>query len=206
MPKSTNILQELSQVSQTVAELTEQTPFSPPPTAYFKHFSSNILQKIKETEQEPSLDFLKDIKKESSFHIPEGYFDAFEATVLNKNVKSGKLIPFKTFLRYATAACLIGIIITLVKVNLKGDDAMNAEFVVIQENSNNISLDAFDSYLNEGAVSGIPEYVHDEVDEQVNVLVEINKETIQEILQEIPENDISFYLDQDGFDDTIMMN
>jgi hypothetical protein len=206
MPNSINIQQELSQISQTVAELTEETPFTHPQPAYFEQLPSKIIQKIKELEQEPSLDFLKEIKKDTPFQIPEGYFKKFEPKVLNKNVKSEKLIRYRTFLRYAMAACLIGVIITLIKFNNKGNDAMKAEFALMEENSKSISLDAFDSYLNEGAVSGIPENGHDEAEVQASVLVEINKETIIEILQEIPENDISLYLDQDGYNDAEMMN
>jgi hypothetical protein len=36
--------------------------------------------------------------------------------------------------------------------------------------------------------------------------VEINKDVIEEILQEIPENDISLYLNQDGYDDAAIMD
>lgn len=206
MPKSTNIQQELSQISQPVAELTEQTPFTSPQPVYFEQLPTKIFEKIKELEEEPSLDFLKGIKKEAPFQIPEGYFTSFKPTVLNKNVKSAKIIPFHSFLRYAIAASVIGIVITLGILNNKGNNVINAEFAVMEENTKNISLDAFDSYLNEGAVSGIPEYTHDEVDEHASVLVEIDKETILEILEEIPVNDISLYLDQDGYNDTEIMN
>ena len=41
---------------------------------------------------------------------------------------------------------------------------------------------------------------------QKTLIVEINKDVIEEILQEIPENDISLYLNQDGYDDTEIMD
>ncbi len=208
MLKSINIQQELSQISQTVAELTEETPFSSPSSAYFEQLSSNILQKIRRQEEDPAIDFLKDINKENPFQVPDGYFRDFKPAIANEKLKSGKLIPLGTILRYSVAACVIGLIITLAKLNDKGNNATNAEFAMIEENSKNISLDAFESYLNEAAVSGIPEFSHDEAeaDEHASLLVEINKETILEILQEIPENDISLYLDNDGYNDTEMMN
>jgi len=206
MPKSTNIQQELTEISQTVAALTEETPFSAPPSAYFEQLSSSILRKIKDQEEDPAIDFLKDLKKETSFQVPEGYFRDFKPAIANEKLKSGKLIQFGTILRYSVAACVIGMMITLANLNDKGNNATNAEFAMMDENSQQISLDAFDSYLNEGAVSGIPEYSHDEADEHASLLVEINKETITEILQEIPENDISLYLDNDGYNDAEIMN
>jgi hypothetical protein len=37
-------------------------------------------------------------------------------------------------------------------------------------------------------------------------LVDLNSETIKEILQEIPDNDISLYMDQDGLGDVHTLN
>jgi hypothetical protein len=70
----------------------------------------------------------------------------------------------------------------------------------------NISLDAYDSYLNEDSVSGIPDLTNDESEILSTLLVEINKDVIEEILKEIPENDISLYLNQDGYDDAAIMD
>jgi hypothetical protein len=47
---------------------------------------------------------------------------------------------------------------------------------------------------------------NEQVDTSSTLLVDMNSETIKEILQEIPDKDISLYMDQDGLGDVHSLN
>jgi hypothetical protein len=206
MPKSKHILDELLDISQTVAELTDKTPFNIPQASYFESFPKHILQKIQNYEEDPSLDFLGNLDQEVPFSVPEGYFNQFKPTIPNEIIKSAKIIPFSNVLRYAIAATIVGVV-TIWGFQSENNHISDSDpYVTMEASIENISMDAYDSYLNEDAVSGIPELQNDESDMQSTVLVEINKDVIIEILQEIPEKDISLYLNQDGYDETEIMD
>lgn len=206
MPKSKHIRDELLDISQTVAELTEKTPFNIPQGSYFEHFPKRILERIQDLEEDPSLDFLGNLDKEMPFKVPTGYFNQFKPVIPNENTKSGKVIPFRRILRYAIAASLVGVLTVWGFMSDNTNITDNYSLVNMEAGIESISLDAYDSYLNEEAVSGIPDLPSEESDMQSTLLVEINKDVIEEILQEIPENDISLYLNQDGYDDTEIMD
>jgi hypothetical protein len=206
MPKSKYIKDELLDISQTVAELTDETPFNTPQPSYFEHFPKRILERIQDLEEDPSLDFLGNLDKEMPFKVPTGYFNQFKPVIPNENIKSGKVIPFRRVLRYAIAASLVGVLSVWGFMSDNKNTTDSYSLVNMEDGIESISLDAYDSYLNEDAVSGIPELPSEESDMQSTLLVEINKDVIKEILQEIPENDISSYLNQDGYDDTEIMD
>lgn len=206
MPKSKYIKDELLDISQTVAELTDETPFNTPQPSYFEHFPKRILERIQDLEEDPSLDFLGNLDKEMPFKVPTGYFNQFKPVIPNENIKSGKVIPFRRVLRYAIAASLVGVLTVWGFMSDNKNTTDSYSLVNMEAGIESISLDAYDSYLNEDAVSGIPELPSEESDMQSTLLVEINKDVIKEILQEIPENDISSYLTQDGYDDTEIMD
>jgi hypothetical protein len=206
MPKSKYIKDELLDISQTVAELTDETPFNTPQPNYFEHFPKRILERIQDLEEDPSLDFLGNLDKEMPFKVPTGYFNQFKPVIPNENIKSGKVIPFRRVLRYAIAASLVGALTVWGFMSDNKNTTDSYLLVNMEAGIESISLDAYDSYLNEDAVSGIPDLPSEESDMQSTLLVEINKDVIEEILQEIPENDISLYLNQDGYDDTEIMD
>jgi len=200
MPKSKSIQQELNEISQSVAELTENTPYRVP-TAYFDNFHTRLFEAIKQQEQEPSTDFLSGLKKESPFEVPADYFNSFRPEIPKENINSGKIIPFGKILRYAVAACAIG------AASLWIYQMDNTQEAALQRTGaeatfeEKISLDAYNSYLTESAIAEIPDQELEDVEANGTILVEINSNTIQEILQEIPENDISSYLQQDGYEE-----
>lgn len=206
MPKSKNIQDELLDISQTVAELTDKTPFNTPQPSYFEHFPKRILERIQDLEEEPSLDFLGNLDKEMPFKVPTGYFNQFKPVIPNENIKSGKVIPFRRILRYAIAASIAGLITVWGFMSDHKNASDSFSLVNMEAGIESISLDAYDSYLNEDAVSGIPDLPNEESDMHATLLVEINKDVIKEILQEIPENDISLYLNQDGYDEIEIMD
>jgi hypothetical protein len=205
MPTSQSIQQELNEISQSVAELTENTPYRVP-KAYFDHFPAQLIQKIKDLEVEPATDFLSGLKNELPFEVPAGYFSSFQAEIPKENIKSAQIIPFRRILRYAVAACAIGVAclwaykVDSLRIPAQPETLAEATF------EEKISLDAYNSYLNESAVAEIPDQELDDHEVDGTLLVEINSNTIQEMLQEIPENDISSYLQQDGYDENGIMD
>jgi hypothetical protein len=204
MPKSKSIQQELNEISQSVADLTENTPYRVP-TAYFDNFHTRLLQQIKEQELDPSSSLLSGLKNELPFEIPKDYFSNFRPEIPKENINSGKLIPIGRILRYAVAAC------TIVAASLWVYQMENTQEAALQGTvvgatfEEKISLDAYNSYLTESAIAEIPDQELEDVEVNGTLLVEINSNTIQEMLQEIPENDISSYLQQDGYDGSGIM-
>lgn len=79
------------------------------PLGYFESLSDQILQKIKVAETDET-SYLDTQSKAMPFSIPENYFDNLSEEILAKvNAPKGKVIAFPTFVRYAVAALLIGV-------------------------------------------------------------------------------------------------
>jgi hypothetical protein len=116
MERNINIQQELNETSKTIADIALVNTYSIP-TNYFEDLSSSILQKIKLAENELSLDAptLASIQKTNVYTVPANYFDSIkintftEAKVIALHTEKKKNF---TWLKYAAAACIIGIIST----------------------------------------------------------------------------------------------
>lgn len=80
MPSSKHILNELSAISQTVANITDRPVFTVPEN-YFAQFPEKLMSKIRDDAQyETTLisPLLGGLEKKTPFTVPEGYFSALE--------------------------------------------------------------------------------------------------------------------------------
>ena len=142
MKISEEILNELKEISPSLAKMDRNNPFSVPegyfsalsdrllintkiyaeqadtsinsarvPEGYFNTLSSQILNKIKNqdtsVEEFPLLSSLKD---KNVFSVPEGYFESLSDRVLSKIAhKPAKVISIKSWMKYAAAAVVAGV-------------------------------------------------------------------------------------------------
>jgi len=197
------IQSELSAVSPFLAEMPKSNPFAAP-EGYFNQFSNRILAKIEaqETEKEELSPLLLSLKKENPFSVPPAYLQGFKVNVTPKEAKVIPLFNLKAVLKYAAAAAVVGIIVTFATLFFsnqgKRSMASSTEEAVI-------SADAFDLFLTETAsIEGQQTEAFEE--ESQSLLVQMDAKMVSEILTEIPENEISTYIDLIKNEDPNLMN
>jgi hypothetical protein len=197
------IQSELSAISPLLAEMPKSTPFVAPHN-YFNQFSNRILARIEaqETEKEELSPLLQSLKKENPFSVPPAYLQGFKVNVTPKEAKVIPLFNLKAVLKYAAAAAVVGIIVTFATLFFSNQEkrsmASSTEEAVI-------SADAFDLFLTETAsIEGQQTEAFEE--ESQSLLVQMDAKMVSEILTEIPENEISTYIDLIKNEDPNLMN
>jgi hypothetical protein len=206
-----NISSELTSISQHVAQLPKNTPFALP-NGYFDNFQARLMDAIQHeaTEQDlvklPSM--LESLKHENPFTIPDGYFNNLRLEIPKNQAPVLRLSRLGSWTKYAAAACLLGIIATVFFVSKTKYETPLAGLSKESETfQNKVSPDAIAMYLEEMDKLSVAETNENEqVETGFNLLVDMSSETIKEILQEIPDNDISLYMDQDGLGDVHSLN
>jgi hypothetical protein len=181
----------------------KNNPFAAP-EGYFNQFSNCILAKIEsqETEKEILSPLLQSLKKDNPFTVPPDYMQEFKVNINPKKAKIVPLFNLKTVLKYAAAAAVVGIIATfailLFSSEEKREMAKSTEETVI-------SSDAFDLFLSETA-SIEEEQIEVSEEESQSLLVQMDAKMVREILSEIPETEISNYVDLIKYEDLNMIN
>jgi hypothetical protein len=133
MQRATHIQQELNELNSTVANIPFVPTYTIPhqffttlplyiiakinsattytvPNSYFETLSTNILHKIKE-EQDDLPVLFNDISKQNVYEVPSGYFE--KNTITTKEDAKVIAMPKSsktTWIKYAVAACIVGII------------------------------------------------------------------------------------------------
>jgi len=211
MPNVDNIQEEITSLSQHVAQLPKNTPFSVPKD-YFNNFPSRLLDTIQTEATAQELievsPLLKSLKHENPYTIPEGYFYNLKFEMPRNQAPVVRMNRLGSWAKYAAAACLAGILATVFFVSKTEKDTplagLSKETETLQ---NKVSPDAIAMYLEEMDNLSVAEINENEqVETGFNLLVDMNSETIKKILQEIPDNDISLYMDQDGLGDVQSLN
>ncbi|MEY5045644.1 MAG: hypothetical protein RL713_869 [Bacteroidota bacterium] len=198
-----HILSELSSISPLVADMPRNSPFEAP-EGYFQQFSSTILQQIQtqEIENEELSPFLQSLKKENPYSVPPDYMQQFKVEIKPPQGKVVRLFNLKAVLKYEAAAAVIGIIATFATLffssERQGTIAKSTDEVAI-------SADGYALFLNETA-SIEEDHSEESIDDTQSLLVQMDANTVTEILSEIPENEISTYIDLIKNEDLNMMN
>ena len=211
MPSIDNISSELASLSQHVAQLPKNTPFSVP-HHYFDSFPTRLMKTILTEAPEQDLielsPLLKSLKHENPYTLPEGYFNNIKVEIPRNQEPVVEMFRLTSWIKYAAAACLVGIIATVFFVSKTENANQLASLPKEPETFHNkVSHDAIALYLEEMDNLTVSETIENEqVDAASNLLVDLNSETIKEILQEIPDKDISFYMNQDGLVDVQSLN
>jgi CRISPR/Cas system CMR-associated protein Cmr5 small subunit len=211
MPSLDNISSELSSLSQHVAQLPKNSPFSLPQD-YFDSFPTRLMDAILNegakqdlTELSP---LLKSLKHENPYTIPEDYFNNLKVEIPRNQAPVIGMKRVGSWVKYAAAACLLGIIATVFFVSKTENGNQLAGLPKETETfQQKISPDAIAMYLEEMDNLSVAETNENEqLDTASNLLVDMSRETIKEILQEIPDKDISLYMNQDGLGDVHSLN
>ena len=206
-----NISSELTSLSQHVAQLPKNTPFSVP-NDYFDSFPSRLMEGIMNKAPEQDLlelsPFLRSLKHENPYSLPDGYFNNIKVEIPNNQAQVARMPRFGSWVKYAAAACLVGIIATVFFISKTDNGNQLAGLPKEPETfENKVSPDAISLYLEEMDNMFLAETNENEqVDAASNLLVDLSTETIKEILQEIPDKDISLYMNQDGLGDVHSLN
>jgi len=211
MSSTDNISEELTSLSQHVAQLPKNTPFALP-NGYFDNFPARLMDSTqheapKQELIEHSL-LLQSLKQHNPYTIPEGYFNHFKVDIQKNQALVVRMFSLRSWAKYAAAACLLGTIATVFFVS-KTENAIplasrSKEPETFQQK---VSPDAIAMYLEEmDNLSLVEPTENEQIETGSNLLVDMNSETIQEILQEIPDIDISLYMDQNGLGDVQSLN
>lgn len=178
MKRKIDIENELSDISQTVANLPRQNPFSVPDN----YFETAPLRTSK----------IELLRKENPFQLPEGYFEQFK--LRKPKTKTFALFTVNNVVRYAAAACITGVLVALFfLIDNTADKNFSAEVSSIRQTD--ISSDAVESYLVDAENMTVVESNNDEFAEPLdNALVDLNSEMVGEILSELSENGLSQYM------------
>lgn len=204
MKDQQNILLELTSLSPFVADLPKTTPFEAPKD-YFQDFSSRILEQIQlqNIENDGLSPFMQSLKKENPFSVPADYMNQFNVDFSPKKAKIVPLFSLKAVLKYAAAASIIGIIATFATLFFSNTD----KSAIAKSNGNAlISTDAFALYLSEAEMVEEDEVLEAVVDDSQSLLVQMDAKVISELLTEIPETEISHYIDIMKSEDPNLMN
>lgn len=212
MMKSTaDMTSELSAISQAVNNLPRNTPFLVPPS-YFETFVEKIKQRIDQEEMSKTSEIeihsplLQSMKKENPYSLPQDYFQDFH---VNYSKSEGKIIPLfraRNIIRYAAAACITGILISLF---LSSDFNINQQLTAgsTEMHPSDLSSDAVETYLSYIDGLGVEAGRDDFVETEGNSLVDISRETIGQILSELSESGIDQYMNPDDINENkILLN
>ena len=204
MKEQQDILLELTSISPFVADLPKNTPFEAQ-EGYFQEFSSRIMERIKvqNIDNEVLSPFMQSLKKENPFSVPEGYLSQFNVDIAPKKTKVVPLFGLKAVLKYAAAASVIGIIATFATLFFSKTE----KSTIGKLNGNTmISTDAFALYLSEADMIEEDDVLETVIADSQSLLVQMDAKVISELLTEIPETEISSYIDIMKSEDPNLMN
>lgn len=181
------------------------------PTNYFDSFSHQLVKKIASTseielELQELAPSLLSLKKENPFKIPSNYFEKINIRKPKADAKVFVMFTSKKFFRYAAAACLVSVLyfsyLATTKVETNNVLATNINV----DKTNNLSVEGMVSFLNE--VDEVSNNTENEFtpEESNNMLVDLNQETITQVLSEIHEDEMKEFIELTGISDNDMTN
>lgn len=141
---------------------------------------------------------LEGLKSKNPFEVPVNYFQEFSVK-LPAQPSTVISFDFKKWARFAAAACLAGFILGIVFINNKNESPTSLA-------SNNISHEALETYLTESETIELGDRESELVAMENNTLMEFSTSGISEMLKDIPDKDISRFLDLNGIDETASIN
>ncbi|MFZ9239606.1 MAG: hypothetical protein ACO22R_00585 [Chitinophagaceae bacterium] len=201
MAKDSNIQNELKDISQAVANLDGKTPFAIP-AGYFQQFPQKLMQNFENEsfiKEEFSLSpLMRSLQSKTPFEVPASYFNEFNAAIPRTSPATIKL-GSRRWTSYAAAACIGGLIFGL--IYLSNQQSKQPTFA-----SNSISNETMASYLieNELMDDSYKELEGSTADEYA--MLDVSASTISDMLKDIPDTDITGFLDQNSFEESKSFN
>lgn len=195
MVKDPTIKSELKELNASIAALSKDLPFALP-SDYFEVFPQKIIEKIEYEaliSKEPEFSkTLQSLKGHHPFEIPPHYFDAFQVKMPNSK-KPIISLPYRKWAGIAAAACVAGMIIGTIFLNNKSKpSALLASHV--------ISNEAIESYLTEIESLELGEKEGESFALENNTLIEVSPKSISDMLKDIPDLEISRFMDTSSYE------
>jgi hypothetical protein len=186
-----------------ISSIEKNKPVFEVPNDYFETFESKLMNNI-HTAQSVNTELgeiapgLISLRTNNPFTVPNGYFDKPVIGLQSRKNKSAKVFQMKNILRYAAAACIVGLI-GLSYLLIKVDDSLT----LVANTSNNqqaeeLSLNEMVVYLEQ--MEGI-DHDNDAAfsnEDESNLLVDLDSETIKELLNGIPDKGIQEFIEIEG--------
>lgn len=174
----------------------QSMPFAVP-DQYFDSLADNLLNKIKLEENHPGEELksisplLAGLTKANPFSIPENYFETLNpAVVINRKSEPAKIFTLGTWKRFAAAAIFAGIILSGVVFYLNSTSpATSSESAVA------LSEKAMVEFLSTDNFDILPEPLVED-DNNTLALLDINENTISEMLLTVDEYAIKEYINE----------
>lgn len=208
MSQKDNILQELK-------ELNASLPHQPGniyqvPAGYFDGLADQVIARIKAMEVADSNEelellspFLNNISRKMPYQIPQGYFENINTVVGRENKKPAKLVvlnPRRTWLRYAAAAIVTGLIVVLTGYYFRGhkDEGMRvmAKLTRDVKKMNETQKENLLNFIDAGTSGN-----------EVAQVAPDNKTTIKILIQGVSEEELKDFQEQtEDVEDVLMTN
>jgi hypothetical protein len=184
---------ELQELSPMLAAISKKMPFAVP-EGYF----SNLAKDIPAITADDELPAFLQHAKQMPYTVPQGYFENLADNVLSKVQKpTAKVISFpKSFMRYAAAAVITGIVAISSIVYFKGNstiDPSKQSEEWVAKKLKNVSNEALEDFINNADVS-------------TDVATSTKSKTeVRSMLQNVSNKELDAFLDDVPMDDEIMM-
>jgi hypothetical protein len=196
--------EELAILSPVLSKIKRVTPFSVP-QGYFEELSDNVLQSAKAIDfvndgLENLSPLMKDLKNKNTYTTPLGYFENFSDSVLSKiknEPKKARVISInsrKTWLKFAAAAVVVGIISTVSYFALNKNNLQPANTDPIAALSK-ISDDEMNNYL-QNQYSPIYDSVITNTNSPL-ATVDLANDDTDDLLSTIPDDELKQFVNED---------
>ena len=195
--------EELAILSPMLSKIKRVTPFSVP-QGYFEELSDNVLESAKAIDfvndgLENLSPLMRDLKNKNTYTTPLGYFENFSDSVLSKiknEPKKAKVISItnrKTWLKFAAAAIVVGMISTIGFYFLnKSSQPVNTDPIAALSK---VSDDEMNNYLQNQYSP-----VYDSVITNTNsplAIVDLSNDDTDDLLSTIPDDELKQYINED---------
>lgn len=200
---------ELKTLSPLLAGLSKKMPFDVP-AGYFKNKEAVISDQQSAAEELAALSpVLSGVSKEMPYTVPVGYFESLAENVSEKsgNKQKAKIVSFagRKWFKYAAAAVVIGIIVTI-GLNRFGNDTPQASQPMARFEKN---LNKEIKKMSEQELNDFLQYNAAGLDGTENVKND-NADDAKELLKDISESEMKSFLEEtadvETDKETIMLN
>ena len=199
-----DLIADENQHENTVLPIFDKTNEFSIPNEYFENFSNSLLDKIRLSQSVD--DELKEIaptlihlRSENPFYVPEGYFLSNSFVSPQKKSRLTPVFQMRKLLRYAAAACIIGLaLFSLMRVKI---DFYNPDIAIKlnSQQTEELSIADMSVYLEQMDSIGHDSDTDFSNGDESNLLVDLDKQTIQEVLNEIPDKGIMAFIEEQEF-------
>jgi len=200
--KEKNLTQQNEVVNFNLSVEKNEKIFAPPKD-YFENFGIQLMNKIHtiqsvDDELKEMAPGLISLRTKNPFTIPNGYFDTNVIETPSRKTNLVSFFQMKNLIRYAAAACIVGLIGITYMLTKAGDSTPMVASTSNNQQSAELSLDDMVIYLEQMEEIGHDNDLEFSNGDESNLLVDLTQETIQELLNGIPDKGINEFIEDEG--------